>query len=149
MNTTFERPAINIPGQAPAPLGCYSHAVKAGHFLFLSGQGARDATTGSEMGLTLDGDGNVRSYDIAVQTRTCVQNIESVLKAADCTLKDLVDVNIFLADIADFETFNKVYAEYFSFQDPPARTTIEAAKLPGRNYIEIKATAFCSMDYTS
>jgi enamine deaminase RidA (YjgF/YER057c/UK114 family) len=54
---------------------------------------------------------------------------------------DLIDVSVFLADIKDFGKFNKVYAEYFSFQDPPARTTIQAAGLPGKNFIEIKAIA--------
>ncbi len=138
------RQAINVPGLAPAPLGTYSHAVKAGDFVFLAGQGARDAVSGQEVGITCDTEGNVTSYDIEAQTHAVIKNLESVLAACQLTLKDLVDVNVFLADMSDFQAFNKIYAEYFSFDEPPVRTTIEAARLPGKNYIEIKAVAICN-----
>lgn len=137
------RVGIRIKEKAPAPLGSYSHAVKAGNLLFLSGQGARDPDTGKEVGITLDGEGNVTAYDIEAQTRAVVRNMTTVLEASGCTLKDLVDVNVFLVNMDDFPKFNQVYAEYFSFEEPPARTTIQAARLPGKNFIEIKAIAIC------
>lgn len=136
----MDRVAINIPDKAPLPLGCYSHAVKAGPFVYLCGLGARSPQTGKEVGVTLDGQGNVISYDIAVQTRAVLDNLVTVLAAAGCTLKDVVDVQVFLADMKDFSGFNPIYAEYFNFPDPPARTTIEA-RPPGHNFIEIKAVA--------
>jgi 2-aminomuconate deaminase len=146
-NTTSgasKRVAINVPEKAPVPLGSYSHAVQAGPFLYLSGQGARDPETGKEVGVTLNESGEVISYDIDMQTHAVIRNMRIILEAAGYTLNDVVDVSVFLADIKDFANFNKVYAEYFSFQDPPARTTVQAAALPGKNFIEIKAVAFNS-----
>ncbi len=137
---------IHVKEKAPQPLGAYSHAVRAGHLLFLSGQGARNWQTGEEEGVTVDQEGNVTAYDIETQTRAVVRNMEAVLKAAGCTLRDLVDVTVFLADMDDFAKFNHVYAEYFSFDEPPARTTVQAARLPGKNFIEIKAIALCRHD---
>lgn len=115
--------------------------MRAGNLLFLSGQGCRDPQTGIEAGLTLDESGNILAYDIEAQTRGCIVNMQNVLRAAGLELTDLVDVTVFLADMKDFSRYNKVYSEFFSFTDPPARTTIQAAALPGRNYIEIKAIA--------
>lgn len=141
LGTTVIRQAIEVEEPAPSPLGSYSHAMRAGNLLFLSGQGCRDPLTGIEAGITMDESGKVTSYDISTQTRGCIANMERVLKAAGLTLRDLVDVTIFLADMKDFAEYNKVYAEYFTFPEPPARTTIQAAALPGRNFIEIKAIA--------
>jgi len=135
------RQAIQVEEPAPAPLGSYSHAMRAGNLLFLSGQGSRDPNTGIEAGITIDEAGKVISYDIEAQTRGCISNMQNVLKAAGLSLQDLVDVSVFLADMKDFARYNKVYAEYFSFPEPAARTTIQAAALPGRNFIEIKAIA--------
>jgi reactive intermediate/imine deaminase len=140
---SWQRSAIAIQTKAPVPLGNYSHAVKAGPLLFVSGQGARDAETGTESGVTCNASGEVIAYDIEVQTRACIRNLEVVLKEAGCTLQNLVDVSVFLADINDFPRYNRVYSEYFSFAGPPARTTVQAAALPGKNFIEIKAIALC------
>jgi 2-aminomuconate deaminase len=139
------RKAITLREKAPAPLGCYSHAVQAGPYLYLCGLGARDPETGSEVGVTLDVEGNVVFYDIGVQTHAVIRNLVTVLEAAGCTLRDLVDVTVFLADMKDFAAYNKVYAEYFNFDGPPVRTTIQALP-PGRNFIEIKAIAWCTED---
>ena len=139
--TQFLRKAIHVEDPAPSPLGAYSHAIRAGNLLFLSGQGCRDPLTGIEAGIAMDADGKVTNYEITAQTRGCITNMERVLKAAGLALTDLVDVTVFLADMKDFAAYNKVYAEYFSFPEPPARTTIQAAALPGRNFIEIKAIA--------
>ncbi len=135
------RQAIQVDEPAPSPLGSYSHAMRAGNLLYLSGQGCRDPHTGIEVGIKLDDTGKVISYDIEAQTHGCIANMQAVLKAAGLELKDLVDITVFLADMKDFQRYNKVYAEYFSFPEPPARTTIQAAALPGRNFIEIKAIA--------
>lgn len=125
------------------PLGNYSHAVKAGPFLYVSGMGCRDPRTGTECGVTLDAQGKVVSYDIEAQTHGCIRNLRTVLEEAGCSLRDVIDMSIFLADIEDFEKYNKVYAEYFPPEGAPARTTIQAAGLPGKNFIEIKAIALC------
>ena len=142
---TEQRVAVNIEaGKAPRPLGAYSHAVKAGSFVFLAGQGARDADTGKEAGVTLSDDGFVLSYDIEVQTAAVIENMIVVLKAANCAITDVVDVTVFLKDMNDFAKYNLVYAKYFSFENPPARTTVQVADLPGHNFIEIKAIAMRS-----
>jgi 2-aminomuconate deaminase len=138
-----ERQAFHVAGAAPVPLGNYSHAVRSGNLLFVSGQGARDPKTGIEAGITHDDNGNIIAYDITAQTHAVIKNLTTVLHAAGCTLADLVDVSVFLADINDFAEFNSVYAQYFSFANPPARTTVQAAALPGKNFIEIKAIAHC------
>ena len=142
-NAVRRKQAIQITGTAPAPLGAYSHAVKAAGLLFISGQGARDAKTGKEAGVTLSSEGKVTAYDIEVQTRAVLDNLTTVLKASGCGMTDLVEVNVFLKDMADFQKYNRVYSEYFSFADPPARTTVQVAGLPGDNFIEIKAIALC------
>jgi 2-aminomuconate deaminase len=142
-NASHRKQAIQITGTAPAPLGAYSHAMKAAGLLFVSGQGARDAKTGKEAGVTLNSEGKVTAYDIEVQTRAVLDNLSTVLKASGCALTDLVEVNVFLKDMADFQKYNRVYSEYFSFADPPARTTVQVAGLPGDNFIEIKAIALC------
>lgn len=145
MNTkSTNRVPVNVPAErAPGPLGNYSHAVRAGDLLFVSGMGARDAKTGTESGITCDAAGNVTSYDIEVQTRAVLHNLQTVLTEAGCTLHDVVDMTVFLADMNDFAKYNKVYGEHFNFEGPPARTTVQVAKLPGKNFIEIKAIALC------
>ncbi len=137
-----ERVAINVPGKAPSALGAYSHAVKAGPLLFLSGQGARDPETGKEAGVVVNPDGTVASYDIAVQTHAVIRNIQTVLAAAGCTLRDVIEVNVYLTDMKDFHAYNQVYAQYFTFEGAPARTTIQAPP-PGYNFIEMRVVALC------
>ena len=136
-----DKEAIIIRDNAPMPLGAYSHAMWAGDTLYLCGLGARDGKTGAEVGVTLDAEGNVTGYDIDIQTRQVIQNLITVLEVAGCTLQDLVDVSVYLADMKDFAAYNKVYAEFFGFENPPARTTVQAPP-PGRNFIEIKAVAY-------
>ena len=138
---TAPKRAYDITGKAPRPLGAYSHAVSAGGFLFVAGQGARNPDTGEEEGVTVDSDGAIASYDITVQTEAVIKNLRTVLEAAGLALEDLVDVTVFLANMDDFAAYNQVYQKHFSFSQPPARTTIQAARLPGKNFIEIKATA--------
>ena len=133
---------VSVVEGAPPPLGAYSPAVIAGDFVFVSGQGARKAKTGKEAGVVIDHTGAVVAYDIQVQTRTVLENLKLVLAAADCGLQDVVDVSVFLKNIEDFAAYNSIYGEYFSGAKPPARTTVQVTGLPGKNYIEIKATAY-------
>lgn len=131
---------INIRDKAPAPLGAYSHAVKAGPYLYICGLGARDPESGAEVGVTLE-NGEVVFYDVEVQTHQVMKNLVTVLEASGCALQDVVDVTVFLADMQDFPAYNKVYGEYFNFENLPARTTVQAIP-PGKNFIEIKAIAY-------
>lgn len=137
----MNRQNVVLQKDAPGPLGKYPHAVMAGEFVFFSGQGARDAATNRTAGVTLDEGGQVVSYDIAAQTRAVIENLKTVVTAAGLMLEDLVDVTVFLRDMSDFEAYNRVYGEYFGFENPPARTTIEA-RPPGHNFIEIKAVGY-------
>ncbi len=114
---------------APPALGPYSHAVAAGGFLFLSGQGA----------LAPDGRGIVHGT-IEEETRLTFSNIQAVLDEAGAALKDVVKVLVFLNDMDNFPAFNKIYKEYFP-EDPPARSCIEAARLPGGMQVEIEVVA--------
>lgn len=114
---------------APPALGPYSHAVRAGSLLFLSGQVA----------LRPDGSGMARGT-IEEETRQVFSNIKAVLAAAGLSLQDVVKVLAFLDDMENFGAFNKVYAEYFPEQ-PPARSCVQAARLPGDAKVEIEAIA--------
>lgn len=147
MTSKLSKDCVVITDQsAPKPLGAYSHAVKAGPFVFLSGIGARDPYTNKEAGVVLNDDGGVASYDIEVQTLAVLANVESVLQACGCTMHDVVDIQVFLADMKDFAAYNRVYIEefqrIFNGQNLPARTTVES-KPPGHNYIEMKVIALC------
>jgi reactive intermediate/imine deaminase len=135
------RKQINPEGRAPKALGSYSHAVQLGNLVFVAGQGCRDPKTGIEAGITLDCDGKVTAYDIEVQTRGVLKNLATVLEAAGLSLGDVIDATVFLKTMDDFDRYNKIWAEHFTSECPPARTTVAVADLPGRNYIEIKAIA--------
>jgi 2-aminomuconate deaminase len=135
------RQNIYLEDDAPSPLGRYPHAVVAGDFVFYSGQGARDPKSGETIGVTLDAQGKVESYNIEVQTRAVLENLRAVVHASGLTFADLVDVTVFLRHMEDFDAYNRVYGEYFAFPNPPARTTVES-RPPGHNFIEIKATGY-------
>ena len=131
--------------KAPPAIGAYAHAVEAGGFLFVSGQGARDVATGREVGVECDADGRVLRYDVAAQTAQVLENLRTVLAEAGADFSDLVDVTVFLRNMEDFPTYNEVYARHFT-EHAPARTTVGVADLPGRNAIEVKATAWVGRD---
>ena len=143
--TTSPRIGYLRTAKAPAAIGPYAHAVLAGGFVFVAGQGARDVATGREVGVECDADGRVLRYDVAAQTRQVLENLRTVLREAGADLADLVDVMVFLRSMDDFRTYNEVYATFFT-EHTPARTTVAVAALPGRNAIEIKATAFVGAD---
>jgi len=113
-----------------APKGPYSHAVRAGDFLFISGLGPVDPGTG-----------NVVKGTIEHETRRTLDNLMILLKSAGRTAADVVKTTVYLLDIKDFAEMNAVYASYFP-QNPPARTTIQGAGLPAGISIEIDAIAY-------
>jgi len=115
--------------RAPAAIGPYSQAIAAGSLIFLSGQLPIDPATGA----LIDG-------DIAAMTRQIFRNIETVLAAAGSTLSKVVKVTVFLADLNDFQAMNAAYAEFFT-HDPPARSTVQVARLPRDARIEIEVIA--------
>lgn len=117
--------------KAPAAVGPYSQAVRAGDLLFCSGQIPLDPATGE---LELFG-GNV-----AEQTRLVMNNLESVLKAAGCTFDDVIKTTIFLSDMGNFGTVNEVYASYFG-EYKPARACVAVKTLPKNVSVEIEAIA--------
>ena len=127
--------------QAPKPVGLYPHAKRVGNLLFLSGVGPRKAGTDKIPGVELDEQGNIVSYDIEAQCHSVFQNIKTILEAANASWLDLVDVTVFLTNMNDdFATYNRVYAEYFS-DNQPCRTTVEINKLPTPIAIELKCIA--------
>ncbi len=118
---------VNSEG-APRPVGPYSQAVEAGGFVFCSGQ------------IGLDPKSNVLMEGIKEQTRQALINLASVLSAAGLTMRDVVRITVYLADMRDFQEMNEEYSKHFS-KPFPARTTIQAASLPRNARIEIDAIA--------
>ncbi|MCL2873477.1 MAG: RidA family protein [Defluviitaleaceae bacterium] len=114
---------------APEALGPYSQAVKCGNMLFLSGQTP-----------IIPADGTLIKDDIKAATAQCFENIKSVLEAAGASLENVVKMTVFLKDFDDFAAMNEVYKSYFSGSFP-ARSCIQAAKLPLDCMVEIEAIA--------
>ena len=114
---------------------------KAGNLLFLSGVGPRKKGSKEIPGVTLDVDGNIKSYDIEVQCHAVFENVKFILEASGSSWDKLVDVTVFLTNMKeDFPAFNKVYAEYFR-ENQPCRTTVEVNALPTPIAIELKCIA--------
>jgi len=120
---------IVLSDKLPAPKGPYSPAVRAGGFLFVSGQGPVDPGTGE-----------VLRGPIQQQTELVLTNIKTILEAAGSSLDKVVKANVYLDNIEDFAAMNKVYAAFFP-KHPPARTTIQAANLPLGIGVEIDVIA--------
>lgn len=126
---------------APKPVGAYPHARKVGNLLFLSGVGPRKKDSKEIPGVTLDASGNIVSYDIEIQCHAVFSNVKLILEAAGSKWENLVDVTVFLTNMKkDFQTFNKIYAEYFK-ENQPCRTTVEVNALPTPIAIELKCIA--------
>jgi reactive intermediate/imine deaminase len=117
--------------QAPAPVGPYNQAVRAGNLLFCSGQIALDPDSG-----ILVGEG-----DVALETRQVLANLVAVLEAAGARPDQVVRTTVFLADLADFATVNGLYAEVFGAGVSPARACVQVAALPKGARVEIDAIA--------
>jgi 2-iminobutanoate/2-iminopropanoate deaminase len=115
--------------RGPKPIGPYSQAVKSNGFLYLSGQVALDPKT-NEMS----------TGDIRQQTERVLENIKGILEAAGSNLHHVVKTTVFLKDMNDFPAMNEVYARYFTAA-PPARSTVQAARLPKDALVEIEVIA--------
>jgi len=128
---------------APAPVGAYPHARRVGDLLFLSGVGPRTPGSNAIPGNVHDAGGKLVAYDIEAQCRQVFANVRAVLEASGARWEDLVDVTVFLTDMArDFAAYNRVYAEHFP--DPataPCRTTLGITALPTPIAIELKCIA--------
>lgn len=116
--------------EAPAAIGPYSQAVRAGDFLYASGQIPLDPTTGT-----------ITEGGITAQTHQVFQNLAAVLRAGGASFDRVVKTTVYLADMADFGAMNEVYAGYFA-QPFPARATIQAAGLPRNVRVEIDVVAY-------
>jgi len=128
-------------GKAPEPVGLYPHAKKVGNLLFLSGVGPRERGSKKIPGVELDENGNITSYDIAVQCRSVFNNVKFILEDAGSSWDKIIDVTVFLTNMKDdFAVYNKLWAEYFK-DNPPCRTTLEINCLPTAIAIELKVIA--------
>lgn len=116
-------------GDAPRAIGPYSQAVVAGGFVFASGQIPLDPATGEFV-----------EGGLAEQTEQVLRNLSKVLEAAGTSLSRVVKTTVYLADMNDFAAMNEVYGRYFS-EEPPARSTVQAARLPRDARVEIDVIA--------
>lgn len=122
------RRVLSTPS-APEALGPYSVAVEAGGLVFVSGQVGIDPVSGE------------RAPDnVAAQAKQIMENLRSILEDIDLSLQDIVKSTIFLVDMNDFPVVNDIYGGYFE-SDPPARSTVQAAALPGGFLVEIEVIA--------
>ena len=119
---------------APAAIGPYSMAVKAGEFVFTSGQLGLDPVLGT-----------IVTGGIEAETRQALRNLKTILEGAGSGIDRVVKTTVFLRDIGDFAKMNAVYAEYFT-ADCPARSAIQVAALPKNGMVEIEAVALWSKD---
>ena len=122
------RQLVTAP-DAPKAMGAYSPAIKAGNLLFISGQIPDDPTTG-----------NLIQGDIAAQADQVMQNLTALLRAAGASFTNVVRTTVYLADMNDFAGMNEVYSRYI-VDPPPARATVQVARLPRDVKIEIDAIA--------
>ncbi len=116
---------------APKPQGPYSSAVRAGDFLFISGQGPVDAATGE-----MQSEATVQE-----QTRLVLQHVQTILRGCGADLRDVVKCSVFLSDAQDFGAMNEVYAEVFGAYKP-ARTTVAAGMVAAGMKVEIDCIAY-------
>jgi 2-iminobutanoate/2-iminopropanoate deaminase len=118
---------------APAAIGPYSQAIRIGNFLYTSGQVALDPASGA-----------VVSGGVTEQTARAIENLKAVLTAAGASLAQVVKTTVFLKNIGDFAAMNEVYGRYFAADGvvPPARSTVEVARLPKDALVEIEVIAY-------
>jgi 2-aminomuconate deaminase len=130
-----------ITNKAPDPVGLYPHARKAGNLLFLSGIGPREAGTNNIPGVELDKNGNFISFDFEAQVHSVFKNVKTVLEESGSSWDQLIDVTVFLVNMQrDFQTYNRIWAEYFK-SNAPCRTTVGITALPTPIAIELKCVA--------
>lgn len=124
----MKREAVKAAG-APAAIGPYSQAIRAGGLLFCSGQIPLDPSTGK-----------IVEGGIEAQTERVLSNLEAVLTAGGATLRAVVKTTVYMVDLGEFPAMNGVYGKFFP-EDPPARATVQVAKLPAAASVEIDAVA--------
>jgi 2-iminobutanoate/2-iminopropanoate deaminase len=124
----IDREIISSPN-APAAIGPYSQAVRAGDALYLSGQLGLDPATGKFAG-----------QDFETQARQALKNQKAILEAAEFSMKDVVQCQVFVTDMNNYPAFNNIYKEYFT-DDFPARAVLEVSRIPADGLIEIMMTA--------
>lgn len=120
---------VVLTDRGPKPIGPYSQAIKTEGFLFASGQVALDPATNEFV-----------AGDIAKQTERVLENVKGILEAAGSNLHRVVKTTVFLKNMSDFSAMNEVYAKYFA-SAPPARSTVEVARLPKDALVEIEVIA--------
>lgn len=125
-------PTAVTTGAAPAPVGPYNQAVRAGEFLWCSGQIALDPATGLLVG----------AGDVEAETRQVLVNLQAVLAAAGAGPRQVVRTTVYLTDLGDFARVNALYGEVFGEGVSPARACVEVAALPKGARVEIDAVAF-------
>ena len=128
------QPAAVITASAPAPVGPYNQAVKAGGVLYCSGQIALDPATGLMVG----------AGDVEAETRQVLSNLQAVLEAGGSSPGQVLRTTVFLADLGDFARVNAIYAELFSDGVSPARACVEVAALPKGARVEIDCIALAA-----
>jgi 2-aminomuconate deaminase len=144
MANDLDRSGIIRTEGAPAPVGAYPHARRVGDLLFLSGIGPRVPGTNAIPGNVTGDDGSLLSYDMEAQCRQVFANVRAVLEASGARMQDLVDITVYLTDMArDFGTYNRLYAEAFAGVDA-CRTTVGITALPTPIAIELKCVAAIS-----
>jgi len=132
---------VIVSERAPEPVGPYPHGRRVGQLIFVSGIGPRRRGETAIPGVRLNSDGGVASYEFEVQCRSTLDNIRMILEDAGSSLDDVVDVTVYLTNMrGDFQTMNRIYAEYFT-TNRPARTTVEVTALPTPIAVEIKVVA--------
>ncbi len=125
----------------PQPMGLYPATRKVGNLLFVSGMGSREAAGDTVPGLKMDKHGNYLEFDFEAQVHSVFKNVKIALESAGSSWDKIVDVTVFLVDIKrDFQTYNRIYAEYFK-DNQPCRTTVEVNALPSCIAIELKVIA--------
>ena len=125
---------IIFSAQAPAPIGPYQQAVRAGSFIFTAGQIPIDPQTG-----------NLVPGGIEEQTHRVIQNLKAILMAGGSSLDQVVKTTVFLRDMNDFPAMNRIYATYFPEAAAPARSTVQVARLPRDAAIEIEVVALAQV----
>lgn len=122
-------------------MGLYPMTRQVGNLLFVSGMGPREAGTDNIPGLKLDKHGNYLEFDFEAQVHSVFKNIKTALEEAGSSWNKIVDVTVFLVNMKrDFQTYNRIYAEYFK-ENQPCRTTVEVVSLPSSIAIELKVIA--------
>lgn len=127
-NSLSERKIINSPN-APGAIGPYSHSVRFGNLLFISGQ----------LGIN-PAEGKMVEGGVEAQTLQAMKNLSAILESADSSLKQILKTTLFIKNMDDFPKINKIYGEFFP-DEPPARSTLEVARLPLGALFEIEAVA--------